>query len=159
MREPVVPFTAAGRSFECDGLRTWLADHPPEGRQKTPRLESRTTSPSRTRRIARYAMRQARLPETAGSSSRTSAPVAAPPADHLAAFVEATKALEADVVGPNVLDLLDEDKPGHVTCKALAVVGALAKEPECDAHETYFAEVAHDRATENRTSRRPPPRL
>jgi len=71
---------------------------------------------------------------------------AAPPAEKLAAFVEAAKTLEVDVVGPNVLELLDDDKPWQVKCKALALVEALAKEPECEAHKAYFAEVAQDLA-------------
>ncbi|KAJ8606929.1 hypothetical protein CTAYLR_008626 [Chrysophaeum taylorii] len=71
---------------------------------------------------------------------------AAPPQEKLESFVRAAATLESDVVGPNLLDLLDDERPWQVKCKALAVVEALATADGCEHHKAYFAEVAEDLA-------------
>lgn len=71
---------------------------------------------------------------------------AAPPPEKLESFVRAAATLDTDVIGPNLLDLLDEDKPWQVKCKALAVIEALANDPDCEQHKAYFADVAQDLA-------------
>jgi len=67
-----------------------------------------------------------------------------PPPEKLASFLDAAKTLEAEVIGPNVLDLLDDEKPWQVKCKALALVEALAIADGCDHHKQYFADVGPD---------------
>jgi len=71
---------------------------------------------------------------------------AAPPADKLEDFVSAAATLDPEVVGPNLLDLLDNERPAQVKAKALAVVAALASAPGCEQHRAYFADVAADLA-------------
>lgn len=71
---------------------------------------------------------------------------AAPPPEKLADFVKAAEFLDSEVVGPSLLDLLDDDRPAQVKAKALAVIEALALAEGCEHHKEYFIEVAGDLA-------------
>ena len=69
---------------------------------------------------------------------------AAPPADKLQAFVDAAATLDADAVGPALLEELDDAKPWQSRAKACAVVEALCRADGCEHHLGYFSEVADD---------------
>ena len=69
---------------------------------------------------------------------------AAPPPDKLQAFVESAATLDADAVGPALLEELDDAKPWQSRAKACAVVEALCRADGCEHHLGYFSEVADD---------------
>ena len=52
--------------------------------------------------------------------------------------------LDADAVGPALLEELDDAKPWQSRAKACAVVEALCRADGCEHHLGYFSEVADD---------------
>ena len=66
---------------------------------------------------------------------------AAPPPDKLQAFIESAATLDADAVGPALLEELDDAKPWQSRAKACAVVEALCRADGCEHHLGYFSEV------------------
>jgi len=71
---------------------------------------------------------------------------AVPPPDKLSAFVDAAATLDADAVGPALLEELDDARPWQARAKACTVVEALCRADGCEHHLGYFSEVADDLA-------------
>ena len=65
---------------------------------------------------------------------------AVPPKEQLAAFIDKAPTLDAELVGPCLLDVLIQDGPWQVKSKVLSVVSALAESPACAEHVAFFKE-------------------
>ena len=117
----------------------------PPPRQSAPSYEAHTTSTSssagRAGGAATDGAYERHLVQDLCGAGGTRA---APPPDKLRAFVENAATLDADAVGPALLEELDDAKPWQSRAKACAVVEALCRADGCEHHLGYFSEVADD---------------
>ena len=117
----------------------------PPPRQSAPSYEAHTTSTSssagRAGGAATDGAYERHLVQDLCGAGGTRA---APPPDKLQAFVDAAATLDADAVGPALLEELDHAKPWQSRAKACAVVEALCRADGCEHHLGYFSEVADD---------------